>query len=230
MNKSRDEVILLIIIIGLALLLRVWLFLNTCLISTDSPAFLSMAKLFAEGKFQEGLHFTYHPFYPLLIAGGGTILGNFEFAGTLVSIILGTLTLIPLFYLGKEIFGTKITLATLFILSIHPLHLRGSSDIMTEGTYIFLFITAIALGWKSLTTNSPYFALLTGLVSALAYLTRPEGICLPVLATFWSGIHLLKSIPTLKRLQILRNVGYLWMVFFILAFPYLLFIRGETGK
>lgn len=101
---------------------------------------------------------------------------------------------------------------------------------MTEGTYIFLFITAIALGWKSLTTNSPYFALLTGLVSALAYLTRPEGICLPVLATFWSGIHLLKSIPTLKRLQILRNVGYLWMVFFILAFPYLLFIRGETGK
>ncbi len=217
------------IILSASLLVRVYLSCLTYIIQNDSVAFIQNAHYFADGDFEYGLRHDYHPLYSMMMAGVYKIVPNMELSGTVVSVFFGTLMVIAFYLIGKTVFDHKISFVSAIILAFHPYAVRFSADIISESTYFFFFISALGLGFFAITKKRFTFFALTGICSAFAYLTRPEGIGVLVIVAGWYFIKDLDKIRLLWKDK-LASILILIVSFLVFASPYLIYIKGETGK
>jgi 4-amino-4-deoxy-L-arabinose transferase-like glycosyltransferase len=169
------------------------------------------------------------PVYPALIAFAYSFTKNFELAGIWVSVIFGALLVIPVFYLGKEIFNEKVGVTSVLVVAVHPFLYTHSGSVLTESTYHFFIATSVLFGWLSFNRGRFYDVLLFSLFSCLAFLTRPEAIGFLVIFSFWVVLF---NPPGEKRHWMRRIAMILLAILAFLAFssPYLITIRRETGK
>jgi hypothetical protein len=84
-------------------------------------------------------------------------------------------------------------------------------------------------GWKAITSDSLLYYALAGGVVGLAYLTRPEAFAY---TAFFIGVVLFRNI--LQKEQFLKRSltysGVFLVAFLLFAAPYLIYLKGETGK
>src|SRR5882672_10665860 len=92
---------------------------------------------------------------------------------------------------------------------------------MTEGTFMFFFLTSIAVGWRALELRSWETTVAAAFCAALAWLARPEGIYLLPLFIVAALLRFSRFAPGAIVL-----FAAVWLV---VAFPYLPFIHAETG-
>ena len=223
----KDRYVWLLLIISLSV--RIYLSFFTYVIKNDSVAFMQNAKYFASGDFSSALRHDYHPLYSLIMAVLYKVVPNMELSGTIISVLFGALTVIVFYLIGKNIFDRKISFVSAIILAFHPYAVRFSADIISDSTYFFFFISALGLGYFAITNRKLFLFALTGICSALAYLTRPEGIGIIIIVAFWCT---LKDCVKIKVLWKEKLVSLLILVVSFLAFsmPYFVFIKKETGS
>ena len=214
-------------ILFLAFGLRLYVTAFTPVIGTDAYFFVKNAQFYSGGQFLEALREAHQPLYPMLIALFNKALGNFELAGKLVSLILGTLTVLPLYFLARSIFSHRVAVFAAFVLALNVAHIRHSADIMTESAYIFFFVSAVWLSWEMLRGNTKVLPVLAGVFTALAYYTRPEGLGITLVAVPW--LFLIGFWDTQVSLRPLRTALLFTLVTAMLVLPYVLFIHKETG-
>ncbi len=222
----NDKYIWMLLVISLSA--RIYMSVFTYIISNDSVAFMQNAKYFAGGDFSHGLAHDYHPLYSLIIAALYKVVPNLELSGTIVSVSFGTLTVIVFYLIGKGVFGRKISFVSAIILALHPYAVRFSADIISESTYFFFFISALGLGFFALKNRKPLLFALTGISSALAYLARPEGIGIFIIVASWCVLKDFVKIKEVWR-EKLTSILILVISFCIIAMPYLVYIKIETG-
>jgi 4-amino-4-deoxy-L-arabinose transferase-like glycosyltransferase len=234
-NSVYDEPILgderrdLIFLFGFALALRLLLYKWTYLIAIDGTGFyLKPAQYFASGQWMDGLGVGYHPLYPILVASFSKVVGDFELSGQMVSILFGTLAVIPIYYLTRGSFGGWTAFISSLFLAILPRHVALSADFLSDPTYTFFLMSAVWLGWTALTGDDRRILFLAGLATGLAYLTRAEGIGVLLILGPWllfRGMHF-------HSWDYRRN-GYACFVllfsFLLVASPYILYLRYSTG-
>ena len=222
----KDKYLWILLIASLSV--RIYIGIFTYVIQTDSVAFMQNAEYFANGDFLSGLRHDYHPLYSLIMAGLYKIVPNMELSGTITSIFFGTLTVIAFYLIGKGIFDQKIAFVSSVILAFHPYAVRFSADIISESTYFFFFISALGSGFFAITKSRHLLFALSGICSALAYLTRPEGIGILFIVIGWC---LLKDFVKIKIAWKEKLVSILILVISFLAIssPYLIYIKNETG-
>ncbi|MFQ5713021.1 MAG: ArnT family glycosyltransferase [Candidatus Scalinduaceae bacterium] len=208
--------------------MRIYLGIFTYVIQNDSVAFIQNAEYFANGDFLSGLRHNYHPLYSLIMAGLYKIVPNMELSGTIISIFFGTLTVIAFYLIGKGIFDQRIAFVSSIILAFHPYAVRFSADIISESTYFFFFTSALGLGFFAITNRKLLLFALTGICTAFAYLTRPEGIGIIFIVICWC---LLKDLAKFKVIWKEKIVSILILVvsFLVFSSPYLIYIKKETG-
>ncbi|MBO1224029.1 MAG: glycosyltransferase family 39 protein [Candidatus Scalindua sediminis] len=216
------------ILLFISLSVRIYLGIFTYVIQNDSVAFMQNAEYFANGDFLNGLRHDYHPLYSLIMAGLYKIVPNMELSGTIISIFFGTLTVIAFYLIGKGIFDQRIAFVSSVILAFHPYAVRFSADIISESTYFFFFTSALGLGFFAITSGRLLLFALTGICTAFAYLTRPEGIGILFIVICWC---LLKDFVRIKIVWKEKLVSILVLVisFLALSSPYLISIKKETG-
>lgn len=216
------------IIVLISSLVRIYLGFFTYVIQNDSVAFIQNAEYFANGDFMNGLRHDYHPLYSLIMAGLYKIVPNMELSGTITSIFFGTLTVTVFYLIGKGIIDQKIAFVSAIILAFHPYAVRFSADIISESTYFFFFTFALGLGFFAITNGRLLLFALTGICTALAYLTRPEGIGILLIVAAW---YLLKDLVRIKIVWKEKLVSILVLVFsfLVISSPYLIYIKKETG-
>ena len=90
-----------------ALLVRVGAAWQTVAIFNDGPAFLEIAGQMRSGDWAAALAHHYHPLYPLLTATVDLLVGSFERSGLLVSIVSGSLGVVPLYLFLRWSFGEQ---------------------------------------------------------------------------------------------------------------------------
>jgi len=224
-NEKRD----LIFLLGVALALRLLLYKWTYLIAIDGTGFyLKPAQYFALGRWMDGLGVGYHPVYPILVASFSKVLGDFELSGQMVSILFGTLTVLPMYFLTKGAFNRWTAFISSLFLAILPRHVALSADFLSDPTYTFFFILAVWLGFKALIGDDWKILFLAGLATGLAYLTRAEGIGILLVLGPW----LLFRKIHFHGWDYRRN-GYACLVlifsFLLVASPYILYLRHYTG-
>jgi 4-amino-4-deoxy-L-arabinose transferase-like glycosyltransferase len=218
----------LFFIVCLGFFVRLYVVLNAVTVSPDSTRYLHFAGKFAQGDYRGGLDTVIPLFYPLTVALASVIFQDLELSGRVVSLVFGTLAIPVSFYLGRLIYNERVGLFAAFFAAVHPYMVRYSADALAEGLYYFLAPVAVLIGLKAVRGMGVGWMSLAGLFSALAYLTRPEGVGLMVIISLWAlfyNLRLLKD-DWGKRLGMVASG---WAVFILIAIPYLLYIYQDTG-
>jgi len=224
--KRRRRWKILLLLLAFAFVLRLFLVISPEVIHNDGTEYVRHAKQVLSGNWSGGKS---PPLYPLLIAGVQVITRDYEMAGIWVSVIFGTLIVLPIFYLGRAIFNEKVGILSALFAAVHPFLYISSGSVLTESTYHFLLATSALFGWYAFTRARFSDILLVSFFIALAYLTRPEGIGFLFILSIWV---LLVNPPDVGRSWIKRVGIILVVIFGFLAFssPYLVQIRKETGR
>jgi hypothetical protein len=213
----HDERKALAAILGGAFLARLICALTTFVIHKDGARFTLMARLFAEGRWDDGLNVwpRMSPLYPMLILGFGS--------GTAIAMILGTLTAIPIYFLAREIWDRRTATLAALVVAFLPDSVRYGAEVMSEAPFMFFFFTAMLFVHRAASKGRLVDFAMAGVAGALATLTRPEGIYVLAAAIAW----------TLLRGIAWRRVGGIAMtavIFVVLLSPYARWIHEKTGR
>ncbi len=227
LSTSRERVTLFWVLIaaGIVRLIALW---QTAIIAKDGTVYIQNALHFMRGEFAQGMQ-TYPPVYSMLIALTSALTDNAERSAQCVSAILGTLSLVPFYGLTRGLFGRQVALVSALLFTFHPFLAQHSGEAIAEATYIFFFLSTLYVGWQGWDTGRVRYFLAFGLLSALAYLTRPEGIGLIAGLGLWMAAGGWRRRNARGRALCVRFLVVLipWM---ILVAPYLLHVRATTGE
>ncbi len=221
----------ILILISLGLFIRVIAYPHTCLIALDGAfQYIPAAKLYAGGDFKEALNQLQAPLYPLLIGLLSRLGFPLEPAGRLISLVLGTLAIVPLYLLGNRLFkNSGISFLAGLLFAVHPYLVRFSVDVLKETSYIFFLVTSLWLVWEALASKKLWLHLLAGTAIGLACLTRADGVEIFILAGIWIIISETLE-PGKKYRRIIVSLCFLSIFSFSLVAPYMWHIKQTTGE
>jgi 4-amino-4-deoxy-L-arabinose transferase-like glycosyltransferase len=205
------------------------LYQHQILISRDSILFLEMAQDFFEGNWKKALEVGHHPLYPFLIQAltrffQGTP-DDFMRVGQLLN--LGSYLLVgaAVYGLSRQLFNPFIALIALLLTMVQPYFCREAGDVLTDMPYLAFYLWGVYFFYRGiLQKKTPYF-FYSGALSALAYLTRPEGLIL--LAVFFLvGLLLL---GTLLQKKFERSLFSLFLFLGFLSTSLFLFVSFSVA-
>lgn len=199
----RKKVLILVILLGLTFAVRMVVAFNTYVMTEDGPFYLNTAHELSKGNYEEIANkLIFHPLYPFLIAVTNILLKpafniNWEWAGMLVSILFSTLAIIPLYFIGRRYFPNFVVIATCILYAFHHRAVELSASIFTTGVFIGIFLFALWVTIIALESNRYKYFLLSGLLSFVMYLIRPDGVIFLIISVLGSAVNSLK--PTTKN-------------------------------
>lgn len=215
--------LLAVVLVAAGVRAAVWAL--SMVIGADGPSFLEVADRFSRGDLDGALRHDYHPLYPLLVAAASIFGGSPEVAGEAVSFLFGVLTPIPLFFLARRFLGDAPALAAGLLLAVHPVAARLSVDLKSDSTYTFIFVCSVLYAWVAIRSQRPSAAFLAGVIGGIAYLARPEGLAVPLVATV--GMLVAVKAEWGRRLAL---AGMLILGTALPAAPYAAAISHQDGK
>lgn len=230
----------LALLVLLAMGLRAWQLTHTEVASRDSISYIRIAWQLEHGNWRQVLRQApQHPAYPLtVLALSGPVRHFFpddlprawQISAQLASALASVLLVVPMFYLGRELFDRRVAFWACVLFQCLP----SSGKVMGDGLSDTLFLLWAAGGlWMAcaaLRSGSRWAFALTGLFGGLAYLTRPEGALIVASA----GLVLL-GLQVSRRWRrswgsVMVNGGILSLAALAVMLPYMVLIGGLTVK
>jgi 4-amino-4-deoxy-L-arabinose transferase-like glycosyltransferase len=203
----------LFLLVIIALIPRIIVFLQPQIITIDGTLYIKMAKLFSEGQY-DGIPRAYFSLYPLLIFLVQKFVEDWELSGQLISITLGTLSVIPVFLLGRSLYDEKIGwLSAIFYVTL-PNFLKFDSQVIRDPTLWFFILLTVWLVWEGNKKDQTIFFGFASMSAGLGAITRVEGFILWVALSFYLVFRKVPGISMKRRT--------LYLTLFILIFPILL--------
>ncbi len=224
-EKEATERKVLLGLLAFAFLLRLPLVFFPEVIYNDGIEYVRHAHSVLTGNWSGGIA---PPLYPALVALAHLVVPDPERAGILISIIFGSLLILPVFYLGREMFSNRIGALSAVFAAVRPFLYMSAGSVLSESTYHFLFATSVLFGWYSFVNGRFARILLFSFFATLAYLTRPEAIGLLIVFSVWA---LFMNPPNGER-RLAKRVGIVLIAgisFVVFSFPYIYQIRKDTG-
>jgi 4-amino-4-deoxy-L-arabinose transferase-like glycosyltransferase len=198
-------------------------------ISSDGVVYLRAAGEFYRGDIAAGLSSVYPPGYPLLAAAVYPLIGEWELAGQLVSLLFGVLVLFPLYWIFAELFGERVALFACFLAAISPFLALYSVHVRSESTYIFCSVLALYLFLSAIERQRRWAWFWGGLVAGFAYLVRPEAIGFLVIIPVVTAIRWFLQKQMYFSLWG-TSLGLLGAGFLLFSLPYIVYLSGDTGR
>jgi 4-amino-4-deoxy-L-arabinose transferase-like glycosyltransferase len=129
------------------------------------------------------------PGYTFLLTGLFKVFGAHVSIAWGVNIVLGALTCVALYYLGRLVAGWRTGVTAGLLLALFPGHVFFSSLVLSEVTFTFLVVVALllaALATRRGDKHARWLLLLLGVTIGAAALVRGQGLFLiPLAALFW---------------------------------------------
>ena len=214
---------------GLALALRVYLSIRSYCISGDGVAYLGIAKHIAVGDFAHALASVFPPLYPALIVTFHAIVPNWELAADLISAIFGALTVVPIFYLFRDLLERRdLPIVAAALTAIDPELVGYSASVRTEAGYICLLAFAVWLAILAIRRGRVGWAMMSGATNGIAYLYRTEALGL---ALFVPGFVMLGAFVW-HRWRIGWALGAalaFCAAYLVVASPYVVYLSRSAG-
>jgi hypothetical protein len=209
---------------------------------TDSIQYLAFAK-----NVLSGIHYgadlsiaryRLPPLYPHVIAFFSSEkydLFKLIETGRQVSIIAGSLTVIPLYLLARRMFGIWAAIVSSFLLLLAPEFLYYSGSVLTESIAALFIVTSILFLWLATEKEShlSHYVLL-GVFLGLAFLTRHAAIGFLGLSLIWilannlveiGAGKIVKSVSAWTLPVVLVMAGFL-----AVNSPQVFYLHSETGR
>ena len=218
---------ILFLLVVSAFIIR-YVFANAQIIASDGILYIEVAKDVLAGNFQRISGYGFLNLYSFLIALFQMIFHNWELSGKMVSIVFGSLTIIPLFFFIKGIFNVKVAIVSTLLYVVHPRFVEYASDVLREPTYWFFSVFAIWLAWVSISRRKYFVLVFSSLSTGLAMFTRSEGILICTVIILWIAWFLIKE--SKRRKEILVYMAIYVFSLPLLMVPFLFVLKENTHK
>jgi len=193
----------------------------------DGPEFIDLAKQIAAGAWEPVLTHGFHPLYPLLLRAFEALVGDWERAGVVVSVLAGAAAVVLLFRLVEETFDRTSGAIAALLLAAHPIAIE-QADVQSDPLYLALFLAAALALWRALARPSAAWAFAAGLASGAAYLARPEGLGGVVVGLALGALALARREWRFTRAA--RIGAALCVGAALTAGPYVAYLSARTGS
>jgi hypothetical protein len=166
-----------------------------------------------------------------LVALASSVLGLApDRAAILLNVVLGTLTIASVWWIGRAWFGAPAGVAAAALLSFNEFHVALSRTALTDVAFALAFLWALAAIAAALQRQSTVLAVLAGLAVGLAWNTKYHGwFALIIAAGGWLCLTWRSRESTAARVRALR----LWAIMAAVAaasfLPWALFIHSQPG-
>ena len=225
------EHLLLAGVLLLALAVRVVVARQDHVLQGDEGAYLWLGRtLMSGGGYQffgrPELHYT--PGYPIVSGLVWLAVRDLELASKICFVLFGTLTILPVYFLARRMYGRLSGLIIAGLLAVMPVFTThvffwGS---MSEPLYFFLVFAAVWCAVWAMERGPWWAYLLCGALFSAAYLTRPEALAYVALT---AGYLLLLSMLERRPLDGFAKIFPMLLIFLGVASPYLLFLHRHLG-
>jgi hypothetical protein len=220
--------------------IHAWHICHTEVTARDGVGFIRYAWQLRHEPWIQVLRRNPHPpLYPMLVLAVWEPVRQFahgdeamvmQVSAQAASALAGVLLVVPMFYLGKQLFDRRVGFWAALLFQCLPASSRVLSDALAEGLWLLLAATAVLLAVWAFRTHSKFGFALCGACSGLAYLARPEG----ALIAGAIGLVLLGTplVPAWRRpwADTLYSGAALGLTALAVAGPYAVVIGHITNK
>jgi hypothetical protein len=200
----------------------------------DGLRYIHQAERIEAGSWRDAaLEGSDHPFHPLGVAVVHRLLGghgpaSWQKAALLLSFCCAALLVLPTYLLALELFGEGAAWPACVLATINPLSSYIVVNVLSESTFLLPWTFGLWAGIRFLRAGRVGWLVLAIAFGTAAYLTRPEGLLLPValLATL-----LMSAVFRATRLDWQRwwqLVAFVVAGMVVLAGPFVA-VRGGVG-
>ncbi|HVR75212.1 MAG TPA: glycosyltransferase family 39 protein [Planctomycetota bacterium] len=236
-EKERwiGPVFLLLLLVGVAAVARIICAIPTHVAFGDESCYIWLAKNLFSGVgytyYDNRPEIHFHPLFPISLGLLNYAVRDWEAVTRVAYVVFGSLLPIPVYFLGRDIYGKQIALIAGFLTAILPAFTTGIlfAETLSEPLYLLCLFTGFFLVYRaSIRQNMGTYAL-AGASLALAYLTRAEGTIYIGLGLAYLLLILLWYRPTTARGGALRIAAFLG-AFLLLALPFVIYLYFQTGR
>lgn len=137
--------VLLIMILGFVV--RLFAYHYTLIINPDGALYINQARALYYGEWGNVVSCSmgYLSIYPLLIAGVYAILHDWVIAAKSISLLFGSMTLVPLYLLLRRFCERKISALGTLIFAVTPVFVDRSADVVRDPIYWFFLVLGLYL-------------------------------------------------------------------------------------
>lgn len=233
-NKQKSELFIIIGLVLLSFAIRLCFINIPQNIGDDAANYAVLGKNLIEGRGFVGISGQIDsfssPLYPFFIGIFYLFIKNLELAGRLVSVLFGTLLIVPVYFLSKRIYNKKVAIISSILVVFYFVLIQYSIEVLSESMYTFLLAVGVLIGYIALVEQKNILYLLAGFIFGLCYLTRAEGIGYVLVLILMMGIFwLLNQKREAKRKLFICSI-LLILGLFIVSAPYLVFFHDQTGE
>ncbi len=170
------------------------------------------------------------PLLPMVAGFFSLFTENLELGTNFTYVAFGGGMVVPYFYLARRIYGVRVARWASFFLAFFPgLLLSFYWGSMTEPLYTFLLVTALLFLHKGLTEGRGIDFCFAGVLLALVYLTRSEGL-LFFLVLFSFAVLTFAGKRCLFQKKTLRNLLLMALSWSLISAPYPIFLKKSSGE
>lgn len=232
-------------LVALAFALRLAIALWTATIAPDCVVYLPSAEFFRQGMVERGLEAGLHPLYPLMSGLLGRLTHDVELSSVIVSVAAGSLIPLPFFLFIRMLWNERVAWVAGFLCALQPVLALDTTEAYPTGLFMVLFFAAMACGIRAWTSGRWFLYPVAGVLSALAYLTRTEGIHAAVFLGLGAagafGASFFKKpadpaapttgpSPARRRLLLVAGAFAGVVAFGVVSYPYLSYMHHRTGR
>jgi hypothetical protein len=224
---NRYPYCILLLLLAMTGLIRYYL-ASMQIITIDGILYIKIAKGINLGNLQGVTDYGFFNLYSFLIALFQMIFHDWEYSGQMVSVVFGSLTIIPLFFLIRGLFNRNVAIVSALIFAVHPRFVEYSSDVLREPVFWFFSIAALWLAWEGISHKKSFLFVLSSMSTGFAMFTRVEGAMVFLIVVLWILWFFLNDKQNRKKVLL-----YMCIFLFslpIMASPALLLVRNKLNR
>ena len=165
---------------------------------------------------REGYPLTYTQFFHVSLAIVKIFTGTYK----IFTPILGIITVILFYLIGRDIFNSKIFgLISAFIVCSYPQFILYTSTVFMESLVVLFFFLSIYTHYKAITQESRSYLALCGLFVGAAFATKASMLFLPI-------VILLQHLYLKGRI---KHFMYIMLISLFVILPFSLYLYESTG-
>ncbi len=181
------------------------------------------------GIAEEGTQLFFPPLFPFAIAAISLVTRDAEIAGRMISVIMGTLTVVPTYLIALRMYDRRTAIVAAIFVSCFPYLIFLSTTVNCEISYLTLILTALYLAISAVESPTRLRLTSSGVFYALAYLVRPDAIAYMLTSVTLIFLNMIVR----RRAGAMFSLGRIGMMigsFCLVATPYVAWLSIQTGQ